>query len=51
MGVDQGDVSSLSGWSHILETRYKRILRLKHASQDTTLVLASEQIVLLGRHS
>jgi transposase InsO family protein len=37
---------------HDLETRLKRLLRLEQAvAQDTTLVLAEEQIRLLERHS
>jgi transposase InsO family protein len=37
---------------HDLETRLKRLLRLEQAvAQDTTLVLAEEQVRLLERHS
>lgn len=37
---------------HDLETRVKRLLRLEQAvAQDTTLVLAEEQVRLLERHS
>src|SRR5262245_4242693 len=34
-----------------IETRYKRLMRLETATQETTLVLTEEQIRLLERHS
>jgi len=36
---------------HELETRYKRLLRLEAVAQDQTLVLSTEQVMLLERHS
>ena len=36
---------------HELETRYKRLLRLEAVAQDQTIVLSTEQVMLLERHS
>lgn len=51
-GIDVGPSGVRGVWQrHNLETRHRRLLRLEKVSQEETIVLSDEQILLLERHS